>query len=592
MSQRRRLLALLLAVTLPLVGLAVLFVVTSVQESRERAREDAVSSARAGALAADSYFSGHQRTLRAIAFGMRTAGDLTEPELRVRLLEATDANPEWDGMSVVGPDGIVIAGTRETSAGADLSEREYLQRLFATGETVVTDGVLTLVESVPAVLIGTPIDFEDGSRGAVVGSVALSTLSRVLTETLAPSARVGLIDSAGNTLVHPDPARVAALLNVADRPEVIAGLAGETGTVHAEREGEPALAAFAPVTSLGWAVTVVESQASVYANADAIARRGAIFIALAMTAVLVGGWALGGRMNRSHAAMLAAQQSEVQARTRAEAALQSRDEFISIASHELRNPVAAIRGYGQLMQRRLDRGALTPEDVREYADSIATSGAYLSRLVEDLLNVSRLEGRQVELRIEEVDVIASLRRAIEEAPLSAHVLRTEVPDEPLLAEVDPDRLHQILASLLENAAKYAPAGSEVLVEARPADEDAIELAVTDHGIGLPRSEADRLFKPFGRASNAREANIPGLGMGLYVSGRLAEAHGGTLVGFSDGEGHGATFTLRLPRTQGATRSATQSGTQGKDATTDDNGATTVGEPRTVSEGASASASGG
>ncbi len=530
---------------LPLVGLAVFFVVTSVQESRDRTREDAVAIVRAGALATDSFLEGHQRTIRAIAVGMRNASSLSEAELRDQLLVVAEASPEWDGMSVVNADGIAIAGTRETSAGVDLSERPYLQRLFATGETVVSDGIVTLVEGVPSVLIATPVEFADGTAGALVGSVTLRTLTAALTETLSSSARVGLIDDTGQTLVHPDPARVAALTDVGDRPEVIAAWSGETGTIDIERDGEAILAAYAPVTSHGWAVTAVEDAGSAYADADAIARRGATFIIVAVLVVLVGGWILGGRMNRSRAATLQAQQAEAEARERAETALQSRDEFISIASHELRNPVAAISGFGQLMQRRLERGALTEANIREYADSVATSGAYLSRLVEDLLSVSRLEGRRLDLRLREVDVTALLHRAIAEAPLAAHVLVTRVPEEPLTAAIDADRVHQILTNLLENAAKYAPDGSEVLVEAWDA-EGSLKIRVTDSGIGVPASEAGRLFQPFGRASNARDANIPGLGLGLYVSHRLAEAHGGTLVAESGGTGHGSTFTLTLP----------------------------------------------
>ncbi len=538
---------LLFAVMVPLVGLASLFVVTSVQESRERARADAISIARAGALATDSFFAGHQRALRAIAVNMRSAPDLTAPELQQRLLAAWEASPEWDAMSVVGPDGIVIVGTRDDAPGADLSERGYLQHLFATGETVVSDGVITVITKVPAVVIAAPIDFTDGKRGALIGLVNLDTLGPSLTETLTDAGHVGLMDASGSTLVHPDPSRVAALLNVADREEVAAGLAGETGTIHVQRNGEPVLAAFAPVSSLGWAVTVVEDRGSAYGDADAIARRGAILIVLAGAVVLAGGWILGGRLNRSYADTLAAQTAEAEARARAEAALQSRDEFISIASHELRNPVAAIRGFGQLMQRRLERDSLTTEDLREYANSIATSGNYLSRLVEDLLSVSRLEGRRLQLRIEEIDVGELLQRAITEAPLADHTVRTILPDEPLRAEVDEDRVHQIFTNLLENAAKYAPSGTDVAVEARTSD-GTLEVSVTDQGIGLPETEADRLFKPFGRASNARDANIPGLGLGLYVSSRLAEAHGGTLVASSEGAGRGATFTLRLPRT--------------------------------------------
>lgn len=544
MSQRRRLFALLLAVTTPLVVLAAFFVVISVQESKERVRQEATAIARAGALATDSFFEGHTRTLRAAALGLGDAPTLAEPELRARLTEFATTSPEWDGMSVTGPDGIVLAGVLPTSAGVDLSGRQYLQELFDTGESVVSEGIVAK-NGFPSVLIAVPVLFADGSTGALGGQVKLETLSSALIQSLTTEARVGLIDAAGQTLVHPDETRVISLLNVSDRPEVISAWAGETGTVEVERDGTNLLVASAPVSGLGWAVTVAEDASAAYVGANAIAMRGSTFILIAVAAVFVGGWFLGGRLNRSYEAMHEAQLAEAFARERAESALRSRDEFISIASHELRNPVAAIRGFGQLMQRRLAIGTLTDEDLRDYIDSIATSGAYLSRLVEDLLSVSRLEGGRLELIRQDVDVMAVLDRAAAEAPLTGHPLRVIPPADPISAHVDADRTTQILVNLLENAAKYSPQGSEILVEVGLRGGE-VHVAVTDHGIGLPEDDLARLFAPFARAANARDANIPGLGLGLYVSRRLAEAHGGSLAASSDGEGRGSTFTLVLP----------------------------------------------
>src|SRR5690606_1072170 len=125
----------------------------------------------AGVLATESFFDGHRRTLSAIGVGFRDARTLTEPEVRARLVEVAEVNPEWDGMSVVGPDGIAIAGSRPTSAGVDLSGRPYLQQMFATGRPVVSEGLRTLLEGVPAVLIASPIAFDDGTTGAILGSV-------------------------------------------------------------------------------------------------------------------------------------------------------------------------------------------------------------------------------------------------------------------------------------------------------------------------------------------------------------------------------------------------------------------------------------
>src|SRR5690606_17573069 len=241
----------------------------------------------------------------------------------------------------------------------------------------------------------------------------------------------------------------ATLLNVGDREEVIAAWAGETGAIEVDRDAGLALAAYAPVPSLGWAVTVVEENSSAYADADALARRGLTVTVVAVALVLLGGWSLGGRLNRNHAATVQAQRAEASARASAEAALKARDEFISIASHELRNPVATIRGFGQLMQRRLDRGALSEDDLHEYASSISASGEHLSRLVDDLLSVSRLEGDRLQLRFEEVDVVALLERAAADAPLTEHILQLRSANGPVVAEIDADRVHQIFVNLLE-----------------------------------------------------------------------------------------------------------------------------------------------
>lgn len=546
MSQRRRLFVLLFAVTAPMVALAAIFVFTSVETARTRTERDSESIARAAALAATSFVDGHLRALQATVAGLRDAPSLATEELREEILLRLAANPEWDGMIVVGPDSVALAGSRPETAGLNLRERAYLEELFATGRPVVSDGVLSMSQGVPSVLMAAPVHFTDGTTGAVIGQVTLGTLSEELTRDLAPTeARIGLIDRAGQTLVHADPARAAALLNVSDRPEIAAAQTGALGHLEVERAGVDTLIAYSPVSSLGWVVTVAEDSDVAYADANAIARRGTLFIALATAAVVVGGWFLGGRLNRSYEAMQAARLAEAEARERAEAALRSRDEFISIASHELRNPVASIRGFGQLMQRRLARGNLQDSDLRDYIDSIATSGVYLSRLVDDLLSVSRLEGGRLQLQIEEANVMHVLRRAVAEAPLVDHPVRLDPPSEEIVARIDADRITQILVNLLENAAKYSPSGTEIAVAVTRTAES-VQVAVTDRGIGLPEEDRPRLFVPFGRASNAREANIPGLGLGLYVSRRLAEAHGGALVASSAGEGRGSTFTLVLP----------------------------------------------
>jgi signal transduction histidine kinase len=145
--------------------------------------------------------------------------------------------------------------------------------------------------------------------------------------------------------------------------------------------------------------------------------------------------------------------------------------------------------------------------------------------------------------------LAQLARGVvarQSARSNALPISLEVPTEPCVILADADRLEQVITNLLENAAKYSPQGGSIEVEL-VADHDGVSLVVRDYGIGFPASAAERIFEPFGRASNAAERNIPGLGLGLYISRQIVERHGGRLWAQSLGEGRGTTFQVWLPR---------------------------------------------
>jgi signal transduction histidine kinase len=140
----------------------------------------------------------------------------------------------------------------------------------------------------------------------------------------------------------------------------------------------------------------------------------------------------------------------------------------------------------------------------------------------------------------------------------------DVPDdEPCVVRADPARLEQVLANLLSNAVKYSPSGGQIRVSVRPAssegsgapaapgasdgsDGDGVAIVVQDPGIGLPAGAAQQIFQPFGRASNATELNVPGMGLGLFVSRGIVERHGGRITAESAGEGRGTSVTVWLP----------------------------------------------
>jgi len=234
-------------------------------------------------------------------------------------------------------------------------------------------------------------------------------------------------------------------------------------------------------------------------------------------------------------------------RRRAEDALREsdrrKDEFIAVLSHELRNPLAPIRYALPLVQRE----ALSPTGARA-AEVIDRQVEHLTRLVDDLLDVSRISRDKIELRPEMVtlaDVVAAGADASSPAIHAArHTLRLDIPAETIWLRADPARLSQVVTNLLNNSARYTPRGGEIILVARMEREQAV-IRVRDNGIGIPSSALPTIFDMFQQV-NRPDSSQGGLGIGLALVKRLVEMHGGTVAANSPGVGEGAEFVVRLP----------------------------------------------
>jgi signal transduction histidine kinase len=233
-------------------------------------------------------------------------------------------------------------------------------------------------------------------------------------------------------------------------------------------------------------------------------------------------------------------------------AVRARDEFLSIASHELRTPVAAIKSLAQLLQRSLRRGPIDPDRLERSLAQIGASSDRLASLTEDLLDVSRLQTGRLELHVQSIDlatVISELLGTSLAQLDERHTLELDILGSCRVA-LDRARFEQVVANLIGNAVKYSPEGGAVrLVVARA--EDGVVLQVADEGIGLPASQVDTVFDPFGRAANARARQIQGMGLGLYICRQIVERHGGRIWAESEGEGRGTTVNVWLPCDDGA-----------------------------------------
>lgn len=235
---------------------------------------------------------------------------------------------------------------------------------------------------------------------------------------------------------------------------------------------------------------------------------------------------------------------DVTERRKAEQALRDsdrrKDEFIATLAHELRNPLAPLRSALSLLQAKA-RDDDTTANEREVMERQVN---HLARLVDDLLEVSRIDRGMLELRRERVELGSVVHNAMETSvPLireGAHRLEVELPQQPLWLDGDPVRLAQIFSNLLNNAARFTEHGGRITLVAKEHEGGAL-ISVRDTGVGFAPEVASRLFEMFSKSERSS-----GLGIGLALSRRLAEMHGGTVEARSEGEGRGAEFIVRLP----------------------------------------------
>jgi signal transduction histidine kinase len=254
------------------------------------------------------------------------------------------------------------------------------------------------------------------------------------------------------------------------------------------------------------------------------------------------------KAQRLQAEIAERQQAEEQLRLaleEAEAALRVRDEFLAVAAHELRNPLAGLSLHAQLARRRLGRqGVLEPGQVEHTLTAIAEQAERLSTLVDRLLDVSRLEAGQLALEPQPTDLALLVRKGVGDMQMvrDGHPITVEAP-ESFPAQVDPMRLEQVLVNLLDNAIKFSPEGSGIDIALTEPEPGIVELSVRDRGRGIPPEVRERIFERFSQVYPNDAAQ--GLGLGLWVSRQVVELHGGQIEVESPADG-GTRVVVTLP----------------------------------------------
>ncbi len=249
-------------------------------------------------------------------------------------------------------------------------------------------------------------------------------------------------------------------------------------------------------------------------------------------------------------------------------AIRARDQFLSLASHEVRTPLTVIQGYTQLLRQQAEQAQAAPESIVKLDRStllrglrnVEHSAARLEALMSDLLDITRLPSHSLSLSPERMNlsellstVVENVRGQKQHRQHSSRLdLRIEMPSADVWGNWDRTRLEQVLTNLVDNAVKYSPAGGAIQIRLAAENGDGpsaspyAHVVVSDEGIGIPPDELSKIFQPFTRATNAVEREYPGLGIGLAVSKEIVTRHGGRIWVESNGEDQGSAFHVVLP----------------------------------------------
>jgi signal transduction histidine kinase len=227
-------------------------------------------------------------------------------------------------------------------------------------------------------------------------------------------------------------------------------------------------------------------------------------------------------------------------------AIEMRDNFLTIAAHELKTPLTTIQGYSQLLSHQVKQDLPQDAPVRRSAQMIEDRTRHLARLVEQVLDVSRLVASRMHLSLDDTDLVGLIEKLVMrfDQRHESHTFCLHLPDEPLRAVIDPTRLEQVMSNLIDNAVRYSPDGGRIdITVAREPSDESVVLSVRDRGLGIAEEHRAHIFDRFHQA-HLKDARS-GMGLGLHISQEIVGLHGGKITAAFPADG-GSQFTVRLP----------------------------------------------
>ena len=400
-----------------------------------------------------------------------------------------------------------------------------------------------------------------------------------------------IVDHTGRVLAHPLREWRESMWDMSGLEPVQRMLKRETGTAtfYSPALKEEMIAGFTAVASNGWGVMIPQPVAELREKAETIRRSALGVVALGFAAAAAVSWILSGYLTRPvqavaeaakkmasgdrsarvrsigwheprelrememsfnamAAAIDASSRQEAEARKKAEFASRAKTDFLAHMSHELRTPLNAIIGFSELMRGELF-GHLGSAKYREYVNAIHQSGSHLLSVINDILDMSKIEAGETDLRDTTFDPAMALERTIEFVKTKADAKRIGVelslPPAALSVIADERLFRQIFVNLLSNAVKFTPDGGAVTVSARPLDEGGCEFCVSDTGVGIPEAEIEIVQQPFQQGENPFTRRHRGTGLGLPIVRSLVDLHGGSFA-LRSNVGKGTDAIVRFP----------------------------------------------
>ncbi len=400
-----------------------------------------------------------------------------------------------------------------------------------------------------------------------------------------------IVDHTGRVLAHPLPEWRETMRDMSDLEPVRRMLQRETGTAtfYSPALKEEMIAGFTAVASNGWGVMIPQPVAELREKAETIRRSALGVVALGFAAAAAVSWILSGYLTRPvqavaeaakkmaggdrsarvrsigwheprelremelsfnamAAAIDASSRQEAEARKKAEFASRAKTDFLAHMSHELRTPLNAIIGFSELMRGELF-GHLGSSKYREYVNAIHQSGSHLLSVINDILDMSKIEAGETDLHDTTFDPAPALERTVEivRTKADAKKIGIELSLPPAAPPVIADErlFRQIFVNLLSNAVKFTPDGGAVTVSARPLDDGGYEFCVSDTGVGIPEAEIEMVQQPFQQGENPFTRRHRGTGLGLPIVRSLVNLHGGSFA-LRSSVGKGTDAIVRFP----------------------------------------------